>query len=259
MKSAPSSRAFHLPDRDSLTAVVTGATGGIGRAVALRLKADGARVIAVDLEAQTIAEGLTARPLDVTQADAVAEFFASIVSEYTRVDALVNCAGIVQSKPLLELTKADWSRILDVNVLGTFFCMQNAARAMMTAGGGAIVNLSSIAARGPRPDLAHYAASKAAVTSLTQSAALAFAPSVRVNAICPGIIETAMWNVIDRGRHEALGLPRGEAVRARVDQVPLQRIGQPKDVAGTVAFLLSDDAAYITGQTITVDGGLQMG
>ena len=250
-------------------AMVTGAGRGIGRAIALRLAVEGADVLVAELDPGTGAE--TARAIeaqgrrarfaatDVARPDAARAAVAAALDAFGRLDVLVNNAGVVRSRPLLDVAEADWDRTFAVNARGLFFCLQAAAREMAGRGGGAIINIASIAGRSGRPLLADYAASKAAVISITQSAALALASRrVRVNAVCPGVVDTAMWAQIDREWGEAVGARPGEVLAGRVAGIPLGRIETPEDVAGLVAFLASDDAAYITGQAINVCGGLQV-
>ena len=249
--------------------MVTGAGRGIGRAIALRLAMEGADVLVAELDAASGAEtvraveaqGRRARfaGTDVARPEASRAAVAAALEAFGRLDVLVNNAGVVRSRPLLDVTEADWDRTFSVNARGLFFCLQAAAREMAGRGGGSIINLASIAGRWGRPLLADYAASKAAVISITQSAALALAPrGVRVNAVCPGVVDTAMWAQIDREWGESVGARPGEVLAARVAGIPLGRIETPEDVAGLVAFLASDAAAYITGQAINVCGGLQL-
>ena len=239
--------------------------------------------------------GGQALPYVVNIADiaAVQRMVADVVAAYGRIDILVNNAGVVQTKPMLDLDAADWDRVIDVNQRGTFFCLQAVAQQMIrqlpdfVRGGaaladvltsqlsrpddaaetqpvpaisyGKIVNFSSIAGRHGRALSTHYAASKAAIISITQSAALALAPyRINVNAVCPGIVPTPMWTQIDQDRAQLFGAQEGEAMAAFIQQVPLKRAATPEDVAGVVAFLCSPDADYITGQAINVDGGFEM-
>jgi len=250
-------------------AMVTGSGRGIGRAIALRLAAEGAAILVADLDpaggAETAraieAQGGKARfaATDVARPAESRAAVAAALEHFDRLDVLVNNAGVVRALPLLDVTEVDWDRTFSVNTRGLFFCLQAAACEMARRRGGCIINMASIAGRGGRPLLADYAASKAAVISLTQSAALALAPrGVRVNAVCPGIVDTAMWTQIDREWGEAVGVKPGEVLAGRVAGIPLGRIETPEDVAGLVAFLASDDAAYITGQAINVCGGLQL-
>jgi len=188
------------------------------------------------------------------------------------IDILVNNAGLMQTKPMMDLTEGDWDRIIDVNQRGLFFCLQTVAAQMIaqapaevtTAGRssrslGKIVNLSSIAGRRGRPFATHYAASKAAVISITQSAALALAPyNINVNAICPGIVLTPMQEQIHADRSRLFGIRPEQSMDAYVESIPLKRASVPEDVIGAIAFLCSPDAEYITGQTLNVDGGIEM-
>jgi len=250
-------------------AMVTGSGRGIGRAIALRLAAEGAAILVAELDAGSGTE--TARAIEaqggkaqfaatnVARPEESRTAVAAALEHFGRLDVLVNNAGVVRARPLLDVTEADWDRTFGVNTRGLFFCLQAAAREMVTRGGGVIVNMASIASRGGRPLLSDYAASKAAVISLTQSAALALAPEgVRVNAVCPGVVDTPMWAQIDREWGEAVGARPGEVLAGRVGAIPLGRIQTPEDVAGLVAFLASEDAASITGQAINVCGGLQL-
>jgi len=286
-------------------AIVTGAGQGIGKGIAVRLAREGAEVVVAeynpDTASQTAEEIKALGPrslgyrVDVSNVMAVRQMVADVVSDFGRIDILVNNAGAVQTKPMLDLTEADWDRVINVNQRGLFFCLQAVAAQMVrqlpvelqerqvpadvlttlpgstspavagderydTLGSfGKIVNLSSIAGRRGRPLSTHYAASKAAIISITQSAALALAPyRINVNAVCPGIVPTPMWQQIDRDRAQLFGASPGEAMAAFIQTVPLRRAAMPEDVAGAVAFFCSSDADYITGQALNVDGGYEM-
>jgi len=251
-------------------AAVTGSGKGIGRSIALRLAREGANVIVTDVDlalaeetASAISElGQNAHALavDVTHRRQV-EQISTVAEEVfdSPIEIMVNNAGIQQLKNALELTREDWDRVLNVNARGTLFGMQMAAKAMKEQGRGTIINMASIMGRIGHPLYAHYAASKAAIISLTKSFALALAPyGVRVNSVGPGIVDTDLWDLMDTQWAELEGLRKGEPKAQRIGQVPLGRAGTPEDVANTVAFLATDEAAYITGECIHISGGSLM-
>jgi NAD(P)-dependent dehydrogenase (short-subunit alcohol dehydrogenase family) len=236
-------------------AAVTGATRGIGRAIALALAAEGADVLVHGRDAgagRAVAaaiEGLGRRAAwhaaDLGDAGAGAGVAAAARAAFGRLDVLVNNAGLFQRRPALELSEAEWDRILDVNLRGAFFCAQAAARAMRDqGGGGVIVNVASDAAwSGGINPCAHYAASKAGMVSFTRSLAKELAPfGIRVNAIAPGLITT------DMGGTAGATLPDL--------RIPLGREGTPEEVAAVVVFLASDEASYVTGANLNLSGGL---
>ena len=262
-------------------AVVTGAGQGIGRAIAVRLAREGADVAVVDLNGATAEDAARevrkmgrrafALALDLSSVAAVRGMVHQVTAELGPLDILVNNAGVAQTKPLLEIAEADWDRVVDVNQKGLFFCMQAAGAEMLSrvpeavrASGesdrsyGKIVNLSSISGRRGRALQAPYAATKAAIISLTQSAALAFAPYINVNAIAPSIVPTPMWEQVDRDRSRLAGQPAGHAMKSYTERIPLKRAGSVEEMAAAVAFLCSPDADYITGQCLNVDGGFEM-
>jgi len=256
-------------------ALVTGGGRGIGRAIALRFAREGAHVALADLDersARAVADevaqlGVRALPIvaDVTQAAGIREIVRGAVAELGRIDVLANNAGVVRVDRLLDVTEEHWDTVLGVNTRAVFFVMQAVARQMRDQAPGPdglrgrIVNTASIAGRpGGRPMFAPYAASKAAVISLTQSAAVALAPDITVNAVCPGAVDTAMWEQIDADLGELEGRAKGESWKQRIAPIPLGRPETPDDVAGLFLFLAGPDGGYITGQAITVDGGLVM-
>jgi meso-butanediol dehydrogenase/(S,S)-butanediol dehydrogenase/diacetyl reductase len=192
-----------------------------------------------------------------------------IVQHYGRVDVMVCNAGIIQVKPFMDITEEDWDPTFAVNVKGTFLTLQAAARQMCTQAPmganrpkGKIITLASIAGRygaGPMaPIIPHYRASKAAVISITQSAAFTFAPDITVNAICPGLVETDMWKRIDKEWSAIESWKEGEAWSRRVGAVPMGRPQTADDVAGLAAYLVSPDSDYMTGQSLNIEGGLTM-
>jgi len=168
----------------------------------------------------------------------------------------VHCAGLMQTKPFTSIEEAEWNRMVAVNQSSSFFLLQAAARVMSA---GSVVLFSSVAGRSGRAMAPHYAASKAAVISLTRSAALALAPKIRVNAVCPGLFLTHMWQEIMANRDQILGAGSGEAyLQEVVAKTPLGRPGNTIELAQAVLFLVSDLSSYITGQALNVDGGLEM-
>jgi len=244
-------------------ALVTGAARGIGAAIAGGLAAEGAAVAVADLDgagAEAVAVAIRAAggaavaiPVDVADAASVSAAFAAMDAALGGIDVLVNNAGILQRRDFLDITEDDWDRSHRVNSLGALRCTQEAARRFIAAGvPGRIVNICSTSSRQPSADFAVYASTKAALLSLTQASAKAFAGhGIRVNGIAPGIVDTALWRddpaaLADRALEDYLG------------QIPLGRLATPEDVVAPVVFLASDDAAYITGQLIQVDGGMIM-
>jgi NAD(P)-dependent dehydrogenase (short-subunit alcohol dehydrogenase family) len=234
-------------------AFVTGGGQGIGRAVATRLSAEAAAVAVVDLKAETarqVADGLqraVALQLDVSNPEQVERAIQAVASQLGPVDIVANVAGIFGSvAPVREQTLEDWQRVLGVNLDGPFLCARAALGGMLERGWGRIVNIASGQALRPRANIAPYAASKAAVIGFTKALALEVAHGgVTVNAVMPGVTDTAMPR--DHGSEDRL--------REQGRRNPMGRIGQPEDVAGVVAFLVSEDARYITGQTLAVNGG----
>jgi meso-butanediol dehydrogenase / (S,S)-butanediol dehydrogenase / diacetyl reductase len=247
-------------------AVVTGAGQGIGRSVALRLAQDGFSVAIVDINADALdkvkkeIEGLGAKALalkaDLTKLDEIQKVIER-AAEWGQLTVLVNNAGRVIITPFLDITGDEWDAIMTLNLKTVFFATQFAARHMQT--GARVVNLSSISGRSGRSDQAHYAAAKCAVISITQSAALAFASQgITVNAVCPGVVDTPMTTGIHEIRAGALGITPAESLARMVAKIPLGRLETTDDVAGVISFLCSPDAAYITGQSLNVDGGMEM-
>jgi D-sorbitol dehydrogenase (acceptor) len=248
-------------------ALITGAGGGIGLAVTKAYLDEGARCTAVDLGAapSAVLAALIARQpdrlqyvsADVTQAHSIDAMVVVARARFGTVTVLFNNAAVFDLAPLLDADEASYRRIFDVNVKGLFFTMQAVLRQLVADGQkGSIINLASQAGRRGEALVAHYCASKAAVISYTQSAALAMAPhGIRVNGISPGVVDTPMWAHVDALFARAEGLAPGEKKKAVGLAVPLGRMGVPEDIAGAAVFLASDASAYITAQTLNVDGG----
>jgi meso-butanediol dehydrogenase/(S,S)-butanediol dehydrogenase/diacetyl reductase len=262
-------------------AIVTGAGQGIGRGVTLRLAQEGAHVVIAEYRAeraQAVAEECSvhtealAYPVDIGDVDQIDRMVQAVVARFGQIDILVNNAGVLETLPLFDLTPEKWDWLQRVNQRGLFFCLQRVAKQMVAQvppdvkeqeraerSYGKIVNFSSVAGRSGRPFAAHYSAAKWAVISITQSAASYLAPyNINVNAVCPGVVLTPMWDEIDRVQAERFGLPRGGWIEKTVEGIPLKRAAKPDDIAAVVSFLCSADADYITGQAINVDGGVEM-
>jgi|DewCreStandDraft_1066081.scaffolds.fasta_scaffold00261_23 D-sorbitol dehydrogenase (acceptor) len=249
-------------------ALITGAASGIGRAIAQLFAAEGALIAAADLNLAGVQALVAALPnpekhlalqLDVRDVAQIYAVTDQVVAHYGRLDILVPSAGVIRVVPFLESSEDDWDFVTDINQKGVFFSIQAAGRHMARQRSGAIVTLASIAGRFGSDDQAIYCASKAAVISMTRSAALALAPyGVRVNALCPGLTETPMWEVIDAARAARLGLPRGEPTRQRAAAIPLGVTNTPEDVARVALFFACDDSRTITGQALNIDGGFRM-
>jgi len=250
--------------------VVTGGSRGIGLSIAARFAQEGARVCVSanekgvhDAAARLRAAGFDAMPFeaDVTQKEQVSALYEAVAKTFGEVDISVQNAGVITIAKLQDLSEAEWDKVLAVNTKGVFLCCQEAAARMLRAGkGGRLINTASGQARQGFIYTPHYAASKFGVLGITQSLARELAPTgITVNAFCPGIISTDMWAYNDDAWGKLLGdYKPGELMAEWVNDIPMKRAGNGGDVAGLVSFLASDDAAYITGQTVNVDGGMFM-
>jgi NAD(P)-dependent dehydrogenase (short-subunit alcohol dehydrogenase family) len=250
-------------------AVVTGAGAGIGAAVAARLAEDGLAVAVTDLDGEAaervagsiVRAGGTAAAwrLDVTDEAEVGRVVADAGERFGPVSVAVASAGIVRSTPLVQIPLAEWNLVLGINLTGTLLVFQAVARGLLERGEpGCLVAISSVAGRGGRPMEAHYAASKAGVISLVRSASGALAPhGIRVNAICPGIVDTAMTRALHDARARETGVPAEVSRAAMVERIPLRRMASAEEVAGVARWLVSQEAGYVTGQSINVDGGFE--
>ena len=239
-------------------ALVTGASRGIGQAIALKLAAEGIFVVATATSeagaeatvAEIVARGgaALAAKLDVTNSAEVEALFKRIVTEQGRLDILVNNAGITKDGLMMRMKDSDWDAVLDTNLKGSFICMREASKIMTKARFGRVVNISSVVGEMGNPGQVNYSASKAGLFGLTKSAARELAKrNITVNAVAPGFIETDMTAVLSEKGREAL-----------LQNIPMERLGSVDDIANAVSFLVSPQASYITGQVLSVNGGMYM-
>lgn len=249
--------------------VITGATGGIGAAIARALAADGAAITVADLAqdaSDRLAGEITAAggkaigvAVDVRERAQVRAMLDKAADAFGRVDVLFNNAGVAQTRPFLDITEEDWRFVTDVNALGVLLGMQEAVKTFQRQGGGGkIINTASIAAKQGYEPLAHYCASKFAVVAMTQAAARAFGKEgITANCFCPGVVATPMWDVIDKGfRDNKLTTKENEAFDSFAATAVLGRASQPADLVGVARYLASSDSDFMTGQSLMVDGGM---
>ncbi len=263
-------------------AIVTGAGQGIGRAIALRLAAEGAHVVVAEFntvtaqgvaaEVEAVGRRALAYPVDIGDTKATRAMIDEVVAAFGRLDILVNNAGVNSVAPFLKMREEDWDRVMRVNLRGSYFCLEAGATQMVSqvpehvkvsgqadACYGKIVNMTSISGQAGRPLAPHYAASKAALINITQSAAMALAPyGINVNSVCPGVVVTPMWDMLDREYGRVSGVAPGESIAAFIAKTPMKRPADPDQVAAAVVYLCLPEADNITGHTLNVDGGFQM-
>jgi D-sorbitol dehydrogenase (acceptor) len=249
------------------SALITGAARGIGRAFAEAYIREGARVGVADImgdaaeqTARELGPMAYAVPMDVTDQASIDAAMAHVVATAGGLDILLNNAATFDLAPIVEITRASYDRVFTINVAGTLFPLQAAAKQMIAQGrGGRIINMASQAGRRGEPLVAVYCASKAAVISLTQSAGLDLIKhGIKVNGIAPGVVDTPMWDQVDALFAKYEHLPLGEKKRQVGLAVPYGRMGHPEDLTGMAVFLASDEADYIVAQTFNVDGGQWM-
>ena len=250
-------------------AIVTGCGRGIGRATALELARMGADIVIAEIDAggadktAALVKDLGRRAVvartDVTKRADLTAMVERARADFGRVDILINNAGIYRAAATLDVTEEHWDAIMTINARAVFFATQAVLPVMIAQKSGSIVSLASMAGKvGSRTNLP-YNASKAAVISMTKSLALAHAADgIRVNCVCPGFVETDMWDKVSRDQGALLGMSPAEFTKARLNSVPLGRMETPEDVANVIGFLASPKSAYMTGQALSVDGGLVM-
>jgi 3-oxoacyl-[acyl-carrier protein] reductase len=243
---------------DGKTAIVTGAARGIGRAIAEELARNGANLALCDLNADWLSDTaeavkalgaeVTCVSVDVSNGEDVAKAVAEISKSVDSIDILINNAGITKDGLMMRMSEADWDAVLAVNLKGTFLFTKAVSRPMMKQRSGAIVNIASIIGLIGNAGQCNYAASKAGVIALTKSTAKELAArNIRVNAVAPGFIESKMTEVLPE-----------EVTQKMMDQIPMKRFGKPEDIARTVLFLATEASSYITGQVLTISGGMVM-
>lgn len=246
------------------SALITGAARGIGRAFAEAYVREGATVAVADIDlakaeqtASELGEAAYAIHMDVTDQASIDAAIAKVEEKTGGLDILINNAAVFDLAPIVEITRESYEKLFRINVAGTLFTMQAAAKSMIRRGkGGKIINMASQAGRRGEPLVAVYCASKAAVISLTQSAGLNLIKhGINVNAIAPGVVESDMWDQVDALFAKYENLPIGEKKRMVGEAVPFGRMGKPEDLAGMAVFLASEEANYIVAQTYNVDGG----
>jgi 3-oxoacyl-[acyl-carrier protein] reductase len=244
-----------VPDNEKV-AIVTGGARGIGLEICKELLAMGMTVVAVDIKDETLAEASSevgsetffTQTLDVTNAAGMEKLVGDVVDQHGRLDVMVNNAGITRDNIVVMMNDDEWDAVIKVNLTSAFYGTREAAKVMMRQRCGSIVNMSSFSGLEGNRGQANYAASKAGMIGMSKSAAKELAKrAVRINCVCPGFIQTAMTDAVPE-----------EAKQMAMQQIPMQRMGQPGDIAKAVGFLASEASAYVTGQTLSVDGGMHM-
>ena len=255
---------------DDRAYVVTGAASGIGRAVAEEISHLGAGVILADRDEAGLmstahdieADGgrCAVVPGDVTEPGHPEMMVATCQREFGRIDGLIPAAGRIIIRSIPEVKREEWESVLGLNLTATFFGAREVAEAIVAEGhSGSIVTISSTSAHGARPNNIDYGVSKIGVDHVTRTMAMHYAQAgIRVNAVSPGVFDTPMWHSVDRDRGAQLGLAPGEVTQRMVEAIPMGRLGNLQEIARLIIYLLSDDAAYVTGQIIEIDGGFKL-
>jgi NAD(P)-dependent dehydrogenase (short-subunit alcohol dehydrogenase family) len=249
--------------------VITGAANGIGKACAQRFAQEGAFVACLDVtddinqavadEIGSLGYGAIALHCDVTNSDSIKAAIDTVMEKWGRVDVFVGSAGIYTGAPLVDVSRQQWQRVIDINLTGIFLTNQAVAPILMKQKSGSIINISSMAGKTSWPASAEYSASKSGVIGLTRSVAMELAPfGVTVNAVCPGNTLTDMVRGVAGKVGGMDGMTGEEWLQMRANDCPMKRLAEPWEMAGVVAFLASEDSRYLTGQAIEVDGGLIM-
>ena len=254
---------------ESRVAVVTGGASGLGAAVCKRFAREGFKICILDIDVAAAKEEVrrlndqnfpaVAFQVDVANLDSIEEAFNQCVDEFSRINVLVCSAAISSVEPFLEVTPSEWDRTFAINVRGLFFCNQKAAKIMQKTGGGRIINITSPASYMGLPFYTAYAASKAAVDSITRSTAIALAPyHVRVNSLAPGRMDTPMQEISERAWAKYSGVDYEEFVEGRTQSLPLKRRATLEEIAEAVLFLANGASDYMTGSRLNISGGLEL-
>lgn len=246
--------------------IVTGGGKGLGRAISIAFTEKGATVVLAEIdissankvarEIKSLDQDCVVVRMDASNREEVCNMVAIVKDKFNNIDILVNNAGAYLAAPVIDTSEKDWQKIMDVNLKGVFLCSQAVAKEMIKQGSGKIINISSMAGKtGPSREGA-YAASKSAVIALTKTLSQELAPyGINVNAICPGLIDTEMLKSWWKQRSTDQGVSLQEIERELLSKIPLGRVGMPKDIANLVLFLASEEASYITGESINITGG----
>jgi meso-butanediol dehydrogenase / (S,S)-butanediol dehydrogenase / diacetyl reductase len=253
-----------MPELENKVALITGAGSGIGHGIAKVLAREGADLVLTDIDVANVERvasevGGSAIPHDVTDWKSCVQVVDQVLADKHRIDILVNNAGVSKSVPFHELDEAEWDRVHDVNVKGVFLTSRAVVPHMMERRSGSIVSISSMVGKEAIPYFVHYSASKFAVIGLTQGLAKEMAEyDINVNAVCPGVVRTPLWEPLLNQLSENKGISRDEAWQEFVDGIPLGRPQEPEDIGEVVAFLASERARNMTGQGVNVTGGMQL-